>query len=177
MKLLYTGSPARGATWRFSANFPEHPRTIGTPHLALQIKGFRVLSFRNCSCPSEGSCLEYAYRAGAPGPQACARDAADVTNREAAADGDGAVAAPHKNPRQVVWSSFDAFCFGPRPFDQPVCVRQRGHGASLALTPHRSSQRGRPSPRGGTSFPAIRPSFRSRIEILTRPPAEAPDLC
>jgi hypothetical protein len=31
----------------------------------------------------------------------------------------------------------------------------------------------RPSPRGGTSFPAIRPYPQSRIEILTRPTAEA----
>jgi hypothetical protein len=31
-------------------------------------------------------------------------------------------------------------------------------------------------PRGGTSFPAIRPYLRSRIEILTRPTSEANDL-
>ena len=33
-----------------------------------------------------------------------------------------------------------------------------------------------PPPRGGTSFPAIRPYLRRRIEILTRPTSEAVNL-
>ena len=32
------------------------------------------------------------------------------------------------------------------------------------------------APRGGTSFPAIRPYLRRRIEILTRPTSEAVNL-
>jgi hypothetical protein len=35
LKTLSTGSPARGATWRFSASFSGHRRAFGTPHLAL----------------------------------------------------------------------------------------------------------------------------------------------
>jgi hypothetical protein len=71
-------------------------------------------------------------------------DAADVKSREVASDGGGTVVAPHDNRRQVVWSRFNAFCFGLGPFDQPVCVRKRRYGASRPLTPpcHRWSQQG-----------------------------------
>jgi len=46
-----------------------------------------------------------------------------------------------KNGGLVDWSKCDAFCFGLRPFDRPLCFCQRRKGASLqTATCHRSSQ-------------------------------------
>jgi hypothetical protein len=50
----------------------------------------------------------------------CAHDAADVTDREVATDCGGAACASPKNGVARLEQS-DAFCFGLRPVDHPVC--------------------------------------------------------
>jgi hypothetical protein len=49
--------------------------------------------------------------------------------------------AHHRRTGLVDWSKCDAFCFGLRPFDRPLCFCLRRKGASLqTATCHRSSQ-------------------------------------
>src|SRR5216684_4772849 len=74
-------------------------------------------------------------------PQHRAHGAANLTDREAATDWGGATCASHKNGGKVDWSKGDAFYFGLKPVNHPVCFCQRHNGASLkTATCHRSSQ-------------------------------------
>ena len=116
--------------------------------VSLPWRRLRCHSFTDPTCPAfDPSVGAFLCAAGGPrrsGRCASGHDAADVTDREATSDGGGAVVAPHENRRRVVWSRFDAFCFGLGPFDLPVSSRKRSYGASLPLARscHRSSQPG-----------------------------------
>jgi hypothetical protein len=70
-----------------------------------------------------------------------ARDASDVTNREAAICWDGA-AEPYLSSG-AAWRKSDAFCFGLEPSNHPVWLCERGYGASRTpAARHCSSQSG-----------------------------------